>query len=192
MKNIAVFASGSGSGLQAIIDASVAGVINVRICLVISNNSKSIALERARKAGIPAYHLSAKTEGDDLMLERSILATLTKHNADAIFLAGYLKKVGTSILHTYKNNIYNIHPSMLPKYGGHGMYGINVHRAVIAAGEVSTGITIHRVDPEYDTGEIIAQRTVEVKPDDTAESLAARVLAEEHVFLVQVLGSIFR
>ena len=188
--NIAVFASGGGSDLQAIIDGCKTGKINAAVRTVISNNSKSLALQRARDEGIPAYHYSQKTIEDPAELEAAILNTLLSHEIDIIFLAGYMKKVGTSILHTYRNRIFNIHPSLLPKFGGQGMFGINVHKAVIEAGETETGITIHRVDPEYDTGEIIAQCTVPVFEGDTAEILAARVLAQEHVFLVEVLERI--
>ncbi|MCL2193120.1 MAG: phosphoribosylglycinamide formyltransferase, partial [Treponema sp.] len=113
-----------------------------------------------------------------------------EHQTDLVFLAGYLKKMGASVLQAYENRIYNIHPSLLPKYGGAGMYGINVHRAVLEAGETETGITIHRVSGEYDTGEIIAQRKVPVLDGDTPEVLAARVLAQEHVFIVDVLADI--
>jgi len=187
---IAVFASGGGSDLQAIIDGCKAGKINAEVCAVISNNSQSMALQRAKNEGIPAFHLSAKTVPDPQALEQAMLDTLLAHETDIIFLAGYMKKIGASILQTYKNRIYNIHPSLLPKYGGKGMFGMNVHAAVIEAGETETGITIHRVDSGYDTGEIIAQCTVPVEKGDTPETLAARVLAREHTFLVETLDGI--
>lgn len=188
--NIAVFASSGGSNLQAIIDGCAANKINANACVVISNNSKSMALQRARDAGIPAFHFSAKKIEDPIQLEQTILQTLLAHEADLIFLAGYMKKIGVSILRKYEGCIYNIHPALLPKYGGKGMFGIYVHQAVIDAGETETGITIHKVDPEYDTGEIVAQCTVPVKKDDTAETLAARVLAREHQFLVETLAKL--
>jgi len=186
-QNIAVFASGGGSNLQAIIDGCNAGKINATVCVVISNNSKSMALQRAWDAGIPAFHFSAKKIEDPALLEQTILDTLISHETDMIFLAGYMKKIGQSILHEYENNIYNIHPALLPKYGGKGMFGINVHQAVIEAGETETGITIHKVAPEYDTGEMVAQCTVPVEKNDTAETLAGRVLIREHEFLVETL-----
>jgi len=189
-QNIAVFASGGGSNLQAIIDGCKSGKVNAAVGVVISNNSKSMALQRARDAGIPAFHFSAKTIEDPQVLAQTILNTLQLYEIDIVFLAGYLKKIAPIILHTYKNRIYNVHPSLLPKFGGKGMYGINVHTAVIEAGETETGITIHRVDPEYDTGEIIAQCTVPVCENDTAETLAARVLAKEHVFIVETLAAL--
>jgi len=176
--------------LQAIIDACKSGRLNARVCVVISNNSGSMALQRARNEGIPTFHFSAKVIVDSEVLEKRILDTLLEHEADLVFLAGYLKKMSASVLQAYENHIYNIHPSLLPKYGGEGMYGINVHRAVLEAGETETGITIHRVSGEYDTGEIIAQKKVPVLGGDTPEVLATRVLAQEHVFIVEVLSGI--
>jgi len=192
-KNIAVFASGGGSDLQAIVDGCKLGKINAAVAVAISNNSKSMALERARAENIPAFHFSQKSKKmfeDPQKLEQAILDTLLEHHIDIVFLAGYMRKIGARILQTYKNRIFNIHPALLPKYGGQGMFGINVHKAVIEAGETETGITIHRVDPEYDTGEIVAQCTVPIYKDDTAEALAARVLQREHIFLVEVLNEI--
>jgi len=190
--NIAVFASHGGSDLQAIIDACKQERINANVCAVISNNSGSFALKRARDSGIPAFHLSQKTAKTPDLLEKAILDVLTKNNAQIIFLAGYLKKLGPTILRAYENRVFNIHPSLLPKYGGKGMYGLNIHTAVIAAKETETGITIHRVSHEYDTGEIIAQTKVPVQENDTPETLSARVLEHEHVFLVETLAKIIR
>ena len=185
---IAVFASGGGSDLQAIIDGCKSGALKAEIAVVISNNSNSMALERARNHDIPAFHYSTKTNPEDL--DDAILTVLLAHQVDMIFLAGYLRKTGSAILQQFKNRVFNIHPSLLPKFGGQGMFGINVHAAVIEAGESETGITIHRVDDEYDTGAILAQRTVPVMPDDTAEILAARVLTEEHKFIVEIIAQI--
>ena len=182
LRNIAVFASGGGSGLQAIINGCKSGRLkNARVCLVISNNSNCHALQRAKNSGIPAHCL---------LQEKSILEALFEHKTHLIFLSGYLKKIDVSILDSYKNRIYNIHPSLLPKYGGKGMYGINVHKAVLEAGEVETGITIHRVNSEYDTGQIIAQQKIAILKGDTPEILAARVLDKEHVFVIEILNKI--
>ena len=186
MKNIAVFASHGGTDLQAIINGCKSGKIPARVAVVISNNSGSTALQRARNEGITAVHLSEAKFKDEL--EEKMLETLAAHSTNLIFLAGYMKKIPQKVLNTYKNRIFNIHPSLLPKYGGKGMYGINVHAAVIAAGETETGITIHHVTAEYDTGDIIEQRKVPVLPADTPETLAARVLEQEHIFLVEFLG----
>jgi len=185
--NIAVFASHGGSDLQAIIDGCKKGTINARVCVVISNNSDSKALERARDAEIPALHISKASTKDDT-LDQYMLKTLKAHKTDIVFLAGYLKKVPDSVLKAYENRIFNIHPSLLPKYGGKGMFGINVHKAVLAAGERVTGITIHRVTAEYDAGDILRQREVPVVEGDTPEVLAARVLEQEHIFLVEFLS----
>jgi len=190
--NIAVFASHNGSGLQAIIDACNENRLDAKVCAVISNNSNSMALQRARDNNIPAYHFSQKLISDPQALDKAILDTLTQCNAQLIFLAGYLKKLGPYVLETFENRVFNIHPSLLPKHGGKGMYGINVHTAVIEAGDTETGITIHCVNAKYDEGAIIAQRRVPVLPGDTPEILAARVLKEEHVFLVETLADIIR
>jgi len=188
--NIAVFSSHGGSGLQAIIDACESGHLNAKVCAVISNNSGSFALQRARNSNIAAYHFSSKTIKDADELQLAIMETLQKHDAKVIFLAGYLKKLDQMVLKAYEGHIYNIHPSLLPKYGGKGMYGIHVHTAVLAANEKETGITIHRVNSEYDSGEIIAQRKVPVHEGDTPEILAARVLKQEHIFIVETLAAI--
>jgi len=190
--NIAVFASHGGSDLQAIIDACRSKDLNATVCVVISNNSDSLALKRARDNGIPAFHFSQKVIEVPEMLDSAILDVLIENKVDIIFLAGYLKKLSTAVLSTFENCVFNIHPSLLPKYGGKGMYGINVHKAVLEAHEKETGITIHRVDDEYDTGEIIAQRRVPVLQGDTPEILAARVLEAEHAFIVEILSEIIQ
>jgi len=187
---IAVFASHNGSDLQAIMDACDRGALQATVCAVISNNGASKALERAKNAGIAHYHASAKVYGDEDALNDAILKILDSHKVDIVFLAGYMKKFGTKVLQKYQNRVFNIHPALLPKYGGDGMYGIHVHQAVIQAREPESGITIHRVNENYDEGEIIAQTVVPVLDGDTAEALAARVLEREHVFIVEVLSKI--
>ena len=186
MKRIAVFASHGGSNLQAIIDGCNSGRVNAEIAVVISNNPDSYALERAKKAGIPSFCMNRKLNGS--ILHEEILRLLTLHDVDIVFLAGYLKKLPDKILKEYKDRIYNIHPSLLPKFGGRGMFGINVHKAVLEAGEKETGATIHRVAGEYDTGEIVSKKKVPVLDGDTPETLAKRVLAAEHELLVETLA----
>ena len=188
--NVAVFASHGGSDLQAIIDGCKNNKMNAQVVAVISNNSDSMALQRARNEKIPAYHLSAKKSGSEDSLAKEILDVLSKHGVDMIFLAGYMRMLHISVLEKYDHRIFNIHPALLPKFGGKGMYGMNVHKAVIEAGETETGVTIHRVNAEYDSGEIVAQTKVPVMEGDTPETLAARVLAREHEFLVEVLSDI--
>ena len=188
--NIAVFASHGGSDLQAIIDGCKKHRIDAKVAVVISNNGDSMALQRADKENIPAYHLSAKKSGSEEALADAIRSVLSAYNIDMIFLAGYMRMLHISILEKYSNRIFNIHPALLPKFGGKGMYGINVHTAVLEAGEKETGVTIHRVSPAYDSGEIVAQTTVPVFAGDTPEQLAARVLEKEHEFLVDVIADI--
>lgn len=188
--NIAVFASHGGSDMQAIIDGCKQNRIRARVAVVISNNKDSTALERARREELPHYHLSAKLLGSEEALAEKILEVLAEYQIDMIFLAGYMRMLHPSVLERYHNRVFNIHPALLPKYGGKGMYGIHVHEAVIAAHEQETGVTIHRVNAEYDSGEIVAQTTVPVLPEDTAQTLAARVLEREHAFLVEVIADI--
>ena len=188
--NIAVFASHGGSDLQAIIDGCKNQQIEAKVAVVISNNGDSMALQRANNEKIPAYHLSAKKFGSEEALAEEILTVLADYKVEMIFLAGYMRMLHVSILEKYHNRIFNIHPALLPKFGGKGMYGMNVHTAVIDAKETETGVTIHRVSAEYDSGEIVAQTTVPVLEGDTPEILAARVLEREHSFLVEVIADI--
>ena len=188
--NLAVFASHGGSDLQAIIDGCKQDKLNAKVALVISNNGDSMALERAKNENIPAYHMSAKKYGSEDVLADELLKVLFEYNIDMIFLAGYMRMLHVSILTKYNNRVFNIHPAMLPKFGGRGMYGMNVHTAVIDAKETETGVTIHRVNAEYDSGDIVAQTKVAVLPNDTPESLATRVLEREHTFLVEVISKI--
>jgi len=190
--NIAVFASHGGSDLQAIIDACKSNYLNAEVRVVISNNSGSRALKRAKDNEIPAFHFSQKVIKNTTLLDEAILDVLMENEVDIIFLAGYLKKLSATILRVFKDRVFNIHPSLLPKYGGKGMYGLNVHKAVLAANEKETGITIHRVNEIYDDGEIIAQRKVSVLADDTPEVLAKRVLEQEHKFIVEILAEIIQ
>ena len=188
--NIAVFASHGGSDLQAIIDGCKNHAIDAKVAVVISNNSDSMALQRAIKENIPNYHLSSKQYDSEELLAKKILQVLDEYSVDMIFLAGYMRMLHTSILEKYNNRVFNIHPALLPKYGGKGMCGMNVHNAVVSAKEKETGVTIHRVNAEYDSGEIVAQTVVKVNEDDTPETLAARVLEREHEFLVEVISDI--
>ncbi len=186
--SLGFLASGRGSNMQAVIDACKAGHLKAQPCVIISNNSQSQALKRAKHEGIPHYHLSVKTHAE--LLDDEICGVLLKHKTELVILAGYMKKIGPKTLRKFKGKIINIHPALLPKFGGKGMYGTNIHKAVLAAGESQTGITIHLVNEEYDTGPIIDQCKIPVVEGDTVESLAKRVLNEEHIFLVETLGKI--
>ncbi len=189
---LGVLASHGGTNLQAIMDACKQGRLNAAVRVVISNNSKSTALERARKEGVPACHLSGTTHPAPEQLDQATLLTLEKHEVDLVLLAGYMKLLGPQTLSRYRNRVLNIHPALLPKYGGKGMFGLNVHEAVIAAKESLTGVTIHIVDEEYDRGPIVARCEVAVLEGDTPESLAARVLEREHELWVETLQKISR
>lgn len=189
---IAVFASHNGSDLQAVIDGCKSGAIPAEVCVVISNNSSSFAMERARREGIPAKHISGKTHPDEADFAAAVLATLKEAEADMVMLCGYMKKMPEAVIDAYEGRIYNIHPALLPKHGGPDMYGIHVHEAVIREGDKESGVTIHRVSNVIDGGEIVAQATVPVLEGDTPEVLAARVLEREHTFLVEVLSDICR
>ena len=190
MLAIAILASGSGSNMQAIIDACRDGVLQAQVRTIIGNNSKSGALARARAAGIPAHHLSGKTHPDPAALDEAIERTLTDSGATVVCLAGYMKLMGPRTLTAYRGRILNIHPALLPRHGGVGFYGKAVLEAVLAAGDGESGPTVHVVDEVYDHGPILAQARVPVLADDTPDSLAARVLEQEHTLYAETLQKI--
>lgn len=181
--SIGVFASGGGTNLQALIDASKGGTLRGGVAAVISNNSGAYALERAGKEDIPAYHISGKTHPERNMYISRLFEIFDKNNINLLVLAGYMKLIPVEVVRRYKSRMINMHPALLPRYGGKGMYGINVHRAVLESGDKISGATVHIVDEIYDHGAILIQRTVPVLPDDTPELLAARVLTVEHKIL---------
>ena len=191
-RKLGVLVSGHGSNLQAIIDACKSGVLDAEVRVVISNNSSSTALGRARNEGIPGYHLSGVTHPGPEELARAIHETLKSHDVDVVMLVGYMKKLGRAVLDGYPGRILNTHPALLPGFGGRGMYGQSVHEAVLEAGDRVTGVTIHIVDAEYDRGPVVAQSEMPVLDGDNVETLGARVLEREHEFLVETLGRISR
>jgi phosphoribosylglycinamide formyltransferase-1 len=178
--NVAVFASGRGSNFQAILHAIDAGTVPAQVVVLISNSAHAGALETARGHGIPALHMSEKQFINEQEFSNRLLAVLREHQVEAIALAGYLKRVPPQVIQQFRNRILNIHPALLPFFGGVGMYGYHVHEAVIASGMKVSGATVHFVDEEYDRGAILIQRTVDVAGSDSAESLAAKVLKVEH------------
>jgi phosphoribosylglycinamide formyltransferase 1 len=188
--HIAVFASHGGSNLQALIDGCVSGQIAGEIVLVISNNRKAYALERARIHQVETLVISDTEFDSETAFAQELLSQLAAHSIGLICLAGYMKKMPIDVIRAYRNRILNIHPALLPKFGGKGMYGIHVHEAVLAAGEKETGVTIHVVDEVYDNGRILAQRRVAVQPDDTPESLQHRVLEIEHQLYPETVARI--
>lgn len=183
-------ASGRGTNLQAILDACHDNQLPAIPVIAISNNASAGALERAARAGIANVHLGSRTHPSPESLDRAIRDTLLKHEVDLVVLAGYMKKIGPETLAAFRNRIINIHPSLLPKFGGSGMYGMHVHEAVLASGDRKSGATVHLVDEEYDRGKILAQESVPVNEDDTPQTLAARVLAVEHRLYVTTLRRI--
>lgn len=186
---IAVFASGRGSNFLAIHDAIRSGAIrNAAIVVVVSNNSDAGALAAARERGIDALHISSKQFDDVRAFRASLLAALEGRGVNFIALAGYMKKVDAEIVRAYRHRIVNIHPALLPSFGGTGMYGMHVHEAVIASGASESGATVHLVDEEYDRGPIVLQERVALERGETSESLAAKVLAVEHALYPRVIG----
>ncbi len=183
-------ASHGGSSMQAIYAATQAGQLDAEARVVISNNSQSRALAFARETAIPAYHLSLQTEQTADRLDHAICEALLTHAVQLVILSGYMKKLGPHTLAAYQDRIFNIHPALLPSYGGQGLYGDHVHAAVLAAGDLETGITIHLVDELYDHGRTIAQARVPVLPGDDVTSLAQRVKDREQTFFVEVLRQI--
>lgn len=174
---IAVLASGRGSNLQALIDhfALLGEATPARIALVASNRSDAQALERARAGDITATVFDSTDDGT------ALLGLLRHHRIELIALAGYMKRIPPAVIHEYRGSIVNVHPGLLPDFGGEGMYGARVHKAVIARGAGTTGVTVHLVDEELDHGPTVTQWKIRVLADETAESLAARVLEVEHV-----------
>ena len=186
---IAVFASGRGSNFLAIHDAITSGTIrNAAIVVVVSNNSDAGALAAARERGISALHISSRQFDDVRAFRAGLLAALERHGVNFIALAGYMKKVDAEIVRAYRHRIVNIHPALLPAFGGPGMYGMHVHDAVIASGARESGATVHLVDEEYDRGAIVLQERVAIAEGETSESLAAKVLAVEHALYPRVIG----
>ncbi len=180
---LAVLASGRGSNLQAIIEHfdGIARERVAKVVLVASNRADSPALLRAATASIDIATFNPNDDGSEL------LTLLQKFRIDLVVLAGYLKRIQAKVISEYSGRIINVHPALLPAFGGEGMYGARVHEAVIASGAAETGVTVHLVDDDYDQGLIVAQWRVRVDKSDTAESLAARVLNVEHVVYPRVV-----
>lgn len=177
---VAVLASGGGTNLQALLDACHAGT-PARVVLVVSDKPDAGALARARAGGVETHHLANPADG------AALVRVLTERRVDLVVLAGYLKLVPADVVQAFDGRMINIHPALLPAFGGHGMYGLRVHRAVLESGATLSGASVHLVNAEYDRGPIVAQWPVPVKPGDTPESLAARVLEVEHRLLPAVV-----
>jgi formyltetrahydrofolate-dependent phosphoribosylglycinamide formyltransferase len=187
---LAVFASGGGSNLRALLEW-FATDDSAHIALVVSDREEAGALQHARNAHVPTSHITVRGRDED-DVARETLAVLAAHDIELIALAGYLQLVPAAVIAAYRNRILNIHPALLPSFGGQGMYGIRVHAAVLAAGCAVTGATVHRVDERYDEGDIVAQWPVPVLAADTPETLAARVLRIEHRLYPAVVAAVAR
>lgn len=180
IKNLAVFASGKGSNFTALLLASEKKKINGKIVLLVSNREDAGALETARAHGIDCCVMDEKRFRSAEEYAGELKRKLESCQTDYILLAGYLKMIPVSVIRAFRERILNIHPALLPKFGGKGMYGLKVHEAVLEAGEKETGVTIHFVDEEYDHGPMIMQKKVRVHKGDTPETLQKRVLKQEH------------
>lgn len=185
---IAICGSGAGSTAAHVIDAAQRGELGAaEVCLVVGNNSGSGIFDVARQRGVPTRHLSGATHPDPADLDAAMLAAFQVVDADVIVLAGYMKLLGPQVLAAFEKRVLNTHPALLPAYGGQGMYGDRIHAAVLADGAAVTGATVHAVTADYDEGPIVGQATVPVEPDDTLETLRARVQQVEKALLVDCL-----
>lgn len=187
LTTLAIFASGRGSNARAIVER-LDGEPDLEVGLILSNKADAAVLDFARERGIPAH----ATDRAEFRSAQSVLPVLRKHGIDWIALAGFLWLVPEVLIEAFPGRILNIHPALLPKYGGKGMYGLRVHEAVCAAGEPESGITIHRVDPEYDHGKPVFQARVRLDPADDAAAIAAKVLRLEHRHYPEVLVALMR
>lgn len=189
---IAVLVSGSGSNLQAILDGIENGRIDAEVALVFSNRKDAFALKRANSKNIKTFYLNIKNFKSDEDYDKAIIQKLKEYSIDYVILAGYLRILTPLFIKTYRNKIINIHPSLLPKHGGKGYYGIRVHESVINSKDEYTGATVHFVDEGTDTGNIILQKKIKVDKDDNAETLQKKVLEIEHKIIVEAIDKLVR
>ncbi|KAJ6845503.1 phosphoribosylglycinamide formyltransferase, chloroplastic-like isoform X1 [Iris pallida] len=189
-KKLAVFVSGGGSNFRSIHEASVGGLVHGDVAVLVTDKPGCGGAEYARANGIPVILFPKTKSSAEGLSSIDLITTLRKFKVDFILLAGYLKLIPAELVQAYPKSILNIHPSLLPAFGGKGFYGLKVHRAVIASGARYSGPTVHFVDENFDTGRTLAQRVVPVLANDTAEELAARVLHEEHQVYVEVVSAL--
>ena len=183
-------ASHGGSAMRAVLEAIRDGTLDAEARLVISNNEAAPALDAARAFAVPALHLSQTKLGPGGDLDRALAEALAGAGVEWVVLSGYMRKLGRETLRRFRDRIVNVHPALLPRHGGRGFYGSRVHAAVIAAGDATSGATVHLVDEEYDHGVILAQREIPILPGETAESLEQRVRAIEPPLVVETLRRI--
>jgi phosphoribosylglycinamide formyltransferase 1 len=186
---VLVGAKGRGSNLMAILNAITAGRVSGQVAVVIGSLKGAPALDAASSAGVETVVVGTANRTDD-EYGAVLLRAITKRDVDLIVLAGYMRRLPDALTTAFAGRIINIHPSLLPAFGGHGMYGRKVHEAVREAGVTESGCTVHVVDNEYDHGPVVAQRRVDVLADDSVDDIAARVLGAEHSLLVDVLADI--
>jgi phosphoribosylglycinamide formyltransferase-1 len=192
LAHVAVFISGSGTNLQALIDGTKAGIMAGKVVWVVASSAKAYGLTRAKNEGIETFVFELKKYPSLDAAAADLMAKLKERNVEYIALAGYLKLLPSNIVTAYRNRIVNIHPALLPKYGGKGMYGHHVHEAVLASGDKESGVTVHLVDEIFDHGKVLEQVRVPVMPGDTPDTLAARVLEQEHKLYPRVLNKLIR
>lgn len=187
-----MFASGNGTNFRSILEHKREGMLESDVELLITNNSTCGAAEIARAEGIKVVHISRKVFPDLSSQDYSnlFISALEKHEIDLIVLAGYMKMLPEEVVKKYSNRIINIHPALLPKYGGKGMYGINVHKAVLESGDKETGVTVHYVNENYDEGEIIYQEKIPVDEKETPESLMEKLKEVEHKVYPEVISKL--
>lgn len=183
-------ASHGGSSMQAILNAIAAGDLDAEARILVANNADCAAATAAAAAGVPCRHISVTTEGSAEAADQAIAEAMSAAGADLIVLSGYMRKLGPKTLARFRGRVLNIHPALLPRHGGQGLYGRRVHEAVRASADAVTGASIHIVESEYDTGPVIARREVPVGPEDSVQDIEARVRAIEPGLFVETLKRI--
>ena len=192
LKRLIILASGTGTLFSSIAQACKTSHLDAKVISLISNNSEASVLKKAEKENVHTKILDLKKFPSFSEWDEALCAYLKSKRPDLIVLAGFIKKIGPSVLSSFKNCIVNTHPALLPRHGGKGMYGLHVHRSVLNTGDKKTGISIHLVSSEYDTGPVLAQTEIPVSPNDNPESLQEKIKKVEAVFYISVLQKIFK
>jgi len=190
MKKIGILSSHNGSGFDTIQKACEEKIIDGKIEIVISNNTEALVLQKAKAKNIFNFVVNTKKYPHE-DLDKKITNLMLEHGVDYIFLSGYMKKLEKNLISTFENKIINSHPALLPKFGGKGMFGDNVHKAVLDAGEKTTGCTIHFVNEEYDEGEYILQKSIEIEDTWDVKSLSNKVKELESKAIIEALEKLF-
>ena len=190
-KKIAIFASGQGSTMKTIVEACEEGKLNARVKLLVSNQKTSGAVLEAQSQKISVHTIETKPSDDSILSEKILLEKLLKCEIEWILLLGYTRKISSTILSNFRDRVVNTHPSLLPKFGGKGFFGKKVHQAVLDSGESITGVTVHLVNEEYDSGKILSQVEVQVEINDSLRTLEQRVKQAEKKHLIGVLKKLW-